>query len=191
MLVNETEVAVNELRLNLAGQVQQGRARRPGLHHGAGRIATAGAGAGHAHPDHTADARGRIGHIAGAGLAAGRYKANLPAPVKGVEDGHVVDRDHAEGGAHATRLEEAGDRFAHSDGLGAHAAFLWEGDQGPRPGRCCSLSLSWRAASQTPATSSLSSGSSMRWAGTVTLMAAATLPGPLKTGAATVEMPDS
>ncbi len=64
MLVNESQLAIQEFRLNLASEVQQRRARRVGLDHGASGIATPGARAGDADPDDARNARRGIGHVA-------------------------------------------------------------------------------------------------------------------------------
>jgi len=88
-----------------------------GWYFGALLASAAGAGAGDAYAQHARDARIGVGHVAGAGLASGRDKADLPTPVEGVEDGHVVDRDHAIGGLDLASLQKSGNQLAHGDVL--------------------------------------------------------------------------
>jgi hypothetical protein len=191
--VNEAEVAVDVVGLDLPGEVQQRRAGGQRLDQRAGRIAGAGAGAGDAHAQGAGDAGIRIGHVAGAGLAARRHEADLAAPVERVEDGHVVDGDHAERGANAAALEEAGGEFTDGDAGGrggGHAVFL-EAAMPPGWGMCASSWLSPAAAWRTLGTSVSAWSGVICCAGTVMLMAAATSWRSLWTGAAMVVMPVS
>ena len=118
MLMDEAQIAIQELRLDLARQVQHGRACGDGLHHGPRRVAATGSGAGDAHAQHATHAGCSIGHVASAGFPTCRDKTDLSTCMESIEDRHVVDGNHAIGGFHAACFQETGDQFAHGDGDG-------------------------------------------------------------------------
>ena len=100
--------------------MQHRRSCRHGLHQSARCIAGTCARAGDDHAELAADARRRIGHVAGPGFTPRGNKANLSQTMEGVQHGHVVDGNHAKSQAHALRLQKAGDDFTRVDGGGAH-----------------------------------------------------------------------
>ncbi|MNV31690.1 hypothetical protein D3C71_1230080 [compost metagenome] len=106
---------IQEWRFDLSGQVQQRRARSPGFNERARRIAGRGAGAGQADAQPARGARIGVGHIGGPGFAACRHEADLAAFAQGVQDGHVVYRDHAERGIGSTLFKKGGNGVADGD----------------------------------------------------------------------------
>ena len=112
-----TPIAVHILRFNLTGQMQHGCARGQGLHQSPCGIARTGAGAGDANAPSRAHTGGRIGHVASACFATRRHKTHLPTLVHGVQDGHVVDGDHAVSGFDAAGFEEPNSQLSHGDAL--------------------------------------------------------------------------
>ena len=76
-------------------------------------------------PSERGHARIGVGHVHGAGFAARRDEADAALARDRVEDRHVVDRDHAEGGGDAHVGERArdgvADRFGFNGGSGGGA----------------------------------------------------------------------
>ena len=166
MLMDKAQITIKELRLDLASQVQQRRACRDGLHHGPRRVAATGSGTGHAHAQHATHAGCGIGHVAGASFPTCRDKTDLPTGVESIEDGHVVDGNHAIGGFHAARFKETGDQFAHGDAVRrrVHSIFfsLDLAGHAPRWGKWLRRSVNCAAAAFTISTSGINASSSMR-----------------------------
>ena len=113
--MDEAPVFINPLRINLPGQMQQRRARCHSLDQSACGIARARARAGDDHAERAADSGRRIRHIACASFAARGHEADSFQAMKGIKNGHVVNRDHTESDAYALTLKKASDDLARID----------------------------------------------------------------------------
>ncbi len=110
--VDERAPAIDIGLLDLAGDVDHRTAGGQRLDHAAGGVARRGPGAGQRDADIARCAGMCVGHVERARLAARRHEPDPAAPPEGVKHRHVVDRDDAIGGGHATGFEERGDEIA-------------------------------------------------------------------------------
>ena len=117
-VVDRRAVAIDEFAIDLRGDVQHRRAGGQRFDLRAGGIAGRGAGAGDDDAKRARHPRIGVGHVHGAGLAARRHETDSAVPRDGVENRHVVDRDHAENRRHADVGKRACDGVA--DRLGRH-----------------------------------------------------------------------
>ncbi|MNE58567.1 hypothetical protein D3C80_1536070 [compost metagenome] len=111
------KVLVQVRRFDLPGDVQQRRAGGQCFDQRTGSVARSGAGGGQAHAQATGGAGIGIGHVGRPGFTAGHDEADVAAHGEGIEDRHVVDRDHAEGGLDLALLEKRGDGSANGDSI--------------------------------------------------------------------------
>ena len=114
-VVNIAQVAVQVIRFNLPGQVQHRRARGQCLDQCTRCIASPCTDTGDAHAQAARYACVGIGHVAGTRLTTGRHKADFLPRVEGIENRHVVNRDHTERGLGTAKFQKADGEFAHGD----------------------------------------------------------------------------
>jgi len=95
-LVDNPAVPAEKFAVDLAGNVQDAASRRQRLHHGAGRIAGSGTGAGQGNTELAACPGVSIGCIHRGGFVAHGDEGKFT--VHGFHQGEVVDADDAEGG---------------------------------------------------------------------------------------------
>ena len=112
-VVDRGAVAVHIGAVDLRRDVEHRRTRRERIDLRARRVAGCGSGAGDDDAERTRNARIGVRHVHGAGFAARRHETNPVVPRDGVQDRHVVDRDHAEHRGHADLGQRVRDEIAH------------------------------------------------------------------------------
>ena len=134
-VVDRGAIAIHVRTINLRGDVQHWGPGGQRLELRARRISCRAAGAGDHDAKRARHACVGVCHIHGAGFPARRDEADAIVPCDRIENRHVVDRDHPEGGRDADLGESVGDQIA--DRLGERSESRRAGGESHPVGPTC------------------------------------------------------